>query len=111
MLSSSKLLELQKYDGILTQAKTSAEYKIMRYKVYSEIESFAKQFYVEILQVVPEWNDLHKINDGMVCVHTVLVCYQTMKDPLFLAASPFEQNVLMWAALLHDIRKRGNPVF
>ena len=32
-----------------------------------------------------------------------------MKDPLFDKLSNYNQNILKWAALLHDIRKRGRP--
>ena len=32
------------------------------------------------------------------------------RDPLYAAESPEMQNILKWTALVHDIRKRGNPV-
>ena len=36
--------------------------------------------------------------------------YTTLRDPFYLEQySPFEQNVHKWAALLHDICKRGEP--
>ena len=37
--------------------------------------------------------------------------WRTVADPLYSEYSAFEQNVLKWGALLHDIRKLGHPVY
>ena len=41
----------------------------------------------------------------------MLVLWRTVIDPLYPSYTTFEQNILKWAALLHDIRKLGSPVF
>lgn len=41
----------------------------------------------EILQVVPEWDDLLKIDNKLVCVHTILVLYLTFNDEDYLKLS------------------------
>ena len=54
------------------------------------------------------WEVLFKQSGGSVALHTVNVCYRTYTNPLFTSeCNEFEQNVLMWSALLHDICKRG----
>ena len=45
----------------------------------------------------------------MFATHTILTLWIVTKDPLFEKLSATEQNVLKWAALLHDIAKRGTP--
>ena len=53
-----------------------------------------------------------KVNKGEVAVHSILVLYLTMRDPIFEKEMNDEQrNILMWTALLHDISKRGQPEF
>jgi hypothetical protein len=40
------------------------------------------------------------------------VVYRIAYDPNFkLLDSPDDQNILLWAGLLHDIEKQGNPLF
>lgn len=57
------------------------------------------------------WRDLKKINDSFVAIHTILVLWRVMIDPMFQTYSQLEQNILKWGALLHDIRKLGPPVY
>jgi len=54
---------------------------------------------------------LKKIHDSFVAVHTILVLWRTVIDPLFSDYTTDEQNILKWAALLHDIRKLGMPIY
>ena len=55
------------------------------------------------LQEMLEWGNL--------VIHTILVIYQTMTDERFSKLSPVDQNILLWASLLHDIAKRGKKAF
>ena len=48
--------------------------------------------------------------DGHVCLHTINVLYCLINDRDYSSMSPEEQNILQWAALLHDINKLGPPV-
>jgi hypothetical protein len=57
------------------------------------------------------WNTLGSYNFGCITLHTLNVVYRTVKDPLYPKLSKSEQNILKWAALLHDIVKRGDPLF
>lgn len=44
-------------------------------------------------------------------MHTVLVLWRLIDDPLYQEYSRYEQNILKWSALLHDVRKLGDPVY
>jgi hypothetical protein len=57
------------------------------------------------------WKDLKTINDSFVAIHTILVLWRLVIDPLFPTYTKEEQNILKWGALLHDIRKLGYPVY
>ena len=58
------------------------------------------------------WEVLGSYNEGFINVHTINVIYKTITDDLYLKQlSKYEQNILKWAALLHDITKRGRPLF
>lgn len=57
------------------------------------------------------WKDLKTINDSFVAIHTILVLWRLVIDPLFPTYTKVEQNILKWGALLHDIRKLGYPVY
>ena len=43
-------------------------------------------------------------------VHTLLVVWGAMNDPTFKRMSKQDQNIIKWACLLHDIRKRQSPL-
>jgi hypothetical protein len=74
------------------------------------LEKVQPLFLKDLLKVIPEWGRLMKVNGGEVAVHSLLVLYLTMADPVFQTEMNDEQrNVLMWTALLHDISKRGLP--
>ena len=55
------------------------------------------------------WATLTKQSDQVIAIHSILVLWRAVKDPLFAELSPEEQNQLQWACLLHDIAKRGSP--
>ena len=57
------------------------------------------------------WKTLGSYNWGCITLHTLNVVYRTVRDPLYPKLSKSEQNILKWAALLHDIVKRGDPLF
>ena len=65
----------------------------------------------EIVASVPEWLDLKKINGSFVAVHSLLVTWRIVQDPLYKKYSKQDQNILKWAGLLHDIEKLGPPVY
>lgn len=95
------------------QAKTDKEFHRIKSgfygtNCYAAFDTVDK----EIFNVIGEpWNELKKIHDGFVAVHTMLVLWRTVIDPLYSTYSKFEQNIVKWAALLHDIRKLGMPVY
>ena len=60
---------------------------------------------------MPEWAELRSIDQELVCVHTLGVVYCVMQDPELKKLSDWEQNIVKWAALLHDIKKQGPPIF
>ena len=51
------------------------------------------------------------IHEQFVCVHTLNVLYLTTIDEEFLKMNEEQQNIMLWAALLHDIKKLGPPNF
>jgi hypothetical protein len=72
---------------------------------------FSPEVEQEILKVVPEWADLKAMNGGFTSVHSLLVIWLAVREPLFLSLDPPSQNILKWASLFHDITKRGFPIF
>ena len=65
----------------------------------------------ELVSKLPEWELLEKVKNGGVTRHSFTVLYLVMLDPIFIGMSPEQKNTLKWAALLHDICKRGEPEF
>lgn len=66
----------------------------------------------EIKDAMPGyWETLGSYNWGCITLHSLNVILRTIKDPLFVQLDKYEQNILKWAALLHDIVKRGDPLF
>jgi hypothetical protein len=58
------------------------------------------------------WDTLSQFNDGLVTVHTFNVIFRTSRHPFYLHQfNSFERNIVLWAALLHDICKQGYPLF
>jgi len=53
------------------------------------------------------------IGKGWVAVHTWLVIWRATKHlpELYDTLNEDEKNIVVWACLLHDIRKLGYPVF
>jgi HD superfamily phosphohydrolase YqeK len=65
-------------------------------------------------QVLPYnyWKTLFSYSDSFISIHTINVLYRVISDPLYKSQfNPQEQNIAKWAALLHDICKRGPPLF
>ncbi len=65
----------------------------------------------ELVSKLPEWELLEQVKNGGVTRHSLTVLYLVMQDQIFKGMSPVQQNTLKWAALLHDICKRGEPEF
>ena len=65
----------------------------------------------ELLFLIPEWQRLLDVKDAQVAMHSLIVAYLVVQDARMESLSPEHQNILKWAALLHDISKRGKPEF
>ena len=63
----------------------------------------------EITRFTPEWAKLRAQHHGSVCTHTLNVLYLIFSSPDVLQMSKEDQNILRWAALLHDICKLSTP--
>ena len=85
------------------------------YDFYGEVETKIHQKFIEeMVQKIPlnYWDVLGSYNEGCINIHTINVIYKTITDDLYLKQlNKYEQNILKWAALLHDITKRGRPLF
>lgn len=60
----------------------------------------------------PQWLELLQMHNGFVAVHTLLVLWRA-KDHLpehYNQLSAKERNMILWACLLHDVKKLGSPV-
>jgi len=57
------------------------------------------------------WEELGQYNMGIITDHVCKVVKCTFKDPNFTKLTEEEQNIMKWAALLHDIYKKGYPLF
>jgi len=66
---------------------------------------------VTIEKHILEWKTLKTYSDGAICYHVYKTFYMMLKDPDFYALSSYERNVILWSVLLHDICKRGSPIW
>lgn len=67
---------------------------------------------MEIEKTIPEWKELLKINHKNVCVHTLNVLYLVYnQNEEYKRLGKEDQNIMLWAALIHDICKLGHPVY
>jgi hypothetical protein len=59
-----------------------------------------------------EWETLVSQDNGFVAVHTILVLWRakTCLPDLWQELSGDEQNILLWACLMHDLRKMQKPL-
>ena len=55
------------------------------------------------------WSNLRGQSNDQFAIHSVLVLWRAVREPLFSELSHDDQNILKWACLLHDIAKRGTP--
>lgn len=80
-------------------------------KFYGKMDEKLMPLFFEELKKI-HFDELGKYNWGTTCLHTINVVHccvnhQIFKEHLCL----FEKNIVKWAALLHDIIKRGDPLF
>ncbi len=64
----------------------------------------------EIVNALPEWRNLAKMNYKRVCFHILRVLYCLLRAPEFRSFLPAERNFMFWVAMLHDVCKRGIPI-
>ena len=82
----------------------------MRFK--DKINKVLKPLFIdELVELVPEWLRLQEVRDNAVELHSLLVLYLTWVDVRMSGLSEKQKQTLKWAALLHDISKRGQPEF
>ncbi|CDW87177.1 UNKNOWN [Stylonychia lemnae] len=104
----SKLKEIQQF---CSDSKNS---KKQRNKMFYEHEENVKTniypaINKEISIYIPEWSELMEVNNGHVNCHTLNVIYCISQDKEYQALDNFNQNVLKWAGLLHDLKKLSYP--
>ena len=109
--------------GQLEQKTDYEFFKIsLKFATDDELSSGTRSFYKthmgKIVQEVDkeltgvlgqDWTTLKGQNQGMIAIHTVLVLWRTIREGNYESLSSEEQNQLKWAALLHQISKRGSP--
>ena len=58
------------------------------------------------------WEQLCQYNSGIISLHTINVLMLCTRDPFYKTQlTAYERNIIKWAGLLHDISKRGWPLF
>lgn len=56
-----------------------------------------------------EWTDLNKVDDGLVCSHTLAAVATVHSLPCFKSLDFHDQVIIIFGLLFHDIAKRGPP--
>ncbi|OMJ79942.1 hypothetical protein SteCoe_19927 [Stentor coeruleus] len=56
-----------------------------------------------------EWEYENRVDDGLVCSHIIAVVIAVYVDWEFKIIDEHDKNVILWAALFHDVAKRGPP--
>ena len=63
-----------------------------------------------IIESLPEWKRLEKMNRKRICYHTLTVLYCLLSSEEFNSYTDSEKNLLYWTSILHYISKRGTPL-
>lgn len=109
--------EILKIDKLMAQIiqeeKRDENFDSVMFFYDSQEKTLHSLFKEELQTKIPNnlWNELGYYIDGLVCLHSINVLVCTVMHPNFETISAEEQNILKWAALFHDIKKRGPPEF
>ncbi len=63
----------------------------------------------KIEQVLPIWSELKTYSEGRICYHIYKFFYSALRDQECRMLSQYDQNILLWTILLHDVCKKGRP--
>jgi len=59
---------------------------------------------------IPIWAQQKTYSRGKICLHVYKMLHLLINDEDFKKLNKYDQNVLLWATLFHDISKRGKPL-
>lgn len=91
-------------------------YKNKNNKVVRNLPNFLKENIASIKKIIktsiPEmWSFLEKINKGHVCKHVIRMIFCCYCNEDFNKMNDEDKNIIIWSVILHDIKKRGAPIF
>lgn len=81
--------------------------------LYIKYVDYEKTFQIcdeKISKIIPQWKTMSSFNHHSIALHVYKMLYSIQKDPEFKNFSEFDQNIILWTTLLHDIAKRGKPI-
>ena len=111
MLNFNTLVRLEKYQSYCKNPLYSYQQKNSKYDELNDTirEVVLPYVWDEIVGFSPEWIKLNSMNNGQVCIHTLNVLYLVFTNTEIKTLSFEDQNLLKWAALLHDMCKLTTP--
>ena len=91
-------------------------YKSKDEKVVHNLPNFLKENLRIIKKIIKEsipemWTFLEKINKGTVCKHVIRMLFCCFCNEDFNKMNDEDKNIIIWSVILHDIKKRGVPIF
>ncbi len=116
----TEILPQHDFDQYFKQVADDVQlYFQSKLKWYSKIPLVAKLYglpsYFEktnlvIEKYIPIWALQKTYSRGRICFHVYKMMYLLINDDEFKNLNKYDQNVLLWATLFHDISKRGKPL-
>ena len=98
---------------ISKEADKKQKFDEYKYFQKAEEERIHSLFREELVTKIPYslWDKLGQYQNGAIRLHTINVLVCLVQSKAFKKLKRAEQNILKWAALFHDITKRGAPDF
>lgn len=100
------------FPDLLPSVKKSLNAYLKAYlvKILSYPKSFKKCDEL-IAKFIPQWAIMSSYSNHSISIHVYKMLYSVQTDLEFQKLDKYDRNIILWTCLLHDIAKRGYPVW